>query len=650
MIDNKNNNDSETAVEFINSLNKIFCNKECCADYIRFVLNKPKDTAEDDLNKDIISNIELMKKSANKNHDANKIKGNASDAPKPEDFLNKKQFSNLPNEIKSAYLEKYFEIIDGDSFDYKKSFSDNLKDMLDKYQNYPEGVFLHILRLRLENFAEKPKDKNHVDIENIGDFSSKENLASAIKKILDSNNKKLDEKKLAVLWEYYEYFNGIDKNEKLDDCLQDKVEQLEEALNKITDSNDFEGHKELNLQSAAITGKLRAYEIDNTFKREYVTILENYSDEMKIAVIESFNFFEGQRCAEVVKKNGAEKIIKYNQIKIDNLCYGKGDYSGLSRKVRAKMIEKLDSGIKDTFDSAEFDKFAYYLMRAYQINLNEVDSEIWVALFKLFLNSNPAIGADITQILTAMSEIQKQTNNFKKQTDLASELLSKLSFDLNEESLNTKIELVRQFNEQQRQLRNAQFRKSILHFFGKILFCLVFFVVAIPTLLIRWTLRFFWGILGWFINMFYCNWRRTNYKGQGFKNFGWEFFGFLSIGLVGAVARRWFISDPLAICQIFKNLWYRFFGDDNDINNHQVYVTGFIVWTGNKKINGKDLIYRNDSHVKNFGVGDYFKFMSGYSEVINKSEAEGYPEDNVPLQSKLENINTDPDFSPFRYY
>ena len=42
--------------------------------------------------------------------------------------------------------------------------------------------------------------------------------------------------------------------------------------------------------------------------------------------------------------------------------------------------------------------------------------------------------------------------------------------------------------------------------------------------------------------------------------------------------------------------------------------------------------------------------MSGYSEVINESEAKGYPDDNVPLKSKLENINTDPNFSPLRYY
>lgn len=114
-----------------------------------FCFEQTEDTAEDalDLNENVISNIELVKKSANKNYDADKINKNASDAPKPKDFLNKEQFSGLPNEIKSAYLEKYFEIIDGDSFDYKESFSDNLESMLDKYKNYLEGVFLHVLRV-----------------------------------------------------------------------------------------------------------------------------------------------------------------------------------------------------------------------------------------------------------------------------------------------------------------------------------------------------------------------------------------------------------------------------------------------------------------------------------------------------------------------
>ena len=41
--------------------------------------------------------------------------------------------------------------------------------------------------------------------------------------------------------------------------------------------------------------------------------------------------------------------------------------------------------------------------------------------------------------------------------------------------------------------------------------------------------------------------------------------------------------------------------------------------------------------------------MSGYSEIINKSEANAYPNDKIPLQSRLENINTR-NGSPFRYY
>ena len=122
-----------------------------------------------------------------------KIQKKASDVPNPKDFLNNGKFSGLPYEIKSAYLEKYFEIMDGDSFDYKKSFSDNLQSMLDKYQNYPEGVFLHILRLRLENFEEKPNDNDNknTDIRN-DDFVSKQNLATAIKDILDSKQSDYD--------------------------------------------------------------------------------------------------------------------------------------------------------------------------------------------------------------------------------------------------------------------------------------------------------------------------------------------------------------------------------------------------------------------------------------------------------------------------
>ena len=641
--EHKNGDDGEATAKFINMLNKIFCNKECCLDYIRFILSKPKDTEQDASYERLINNnIELVKKSADQNYEETKINGKASGVPKPEDVLTGGQFSNLPNEIKSTYLEKYFEIIDGDSFNYKESFLNNLKSMLDKYQNYPEGVFLHILRLRLENFKKKPNNKDNQNTDTHADFASGKNLANAIKKILDSKNELLNEKRLSVLWEYYEYFNGIDENNKLDNKQSEK-EKLKQTIEQIMYSADFLQNKKSKTISAAImTGKLRAYGINKNFTKEHVKSLDGYDDAIKIAVIESFKSAT-PTCEDSEATNNAQ---------IDDVCYGKDDYKNLSSAVRAKIIDKLSnhSNVNGVFYAMTTFEFIKRLREYYRVDTENVSPEILVALFKLFLKSNPAIGENVTQVLITVSEIQKQTKNFTKQVDLDSKLLSQLSWDLNEKDLESKMELARQFNEQQRQLRNAQIRKSVLRFFGKILFCLVFFIVAIPTLLIRWTLRFFWGILGWFINMFYCNWRRTNYRGQGFKNFGLEFFGFISVGFVGAVARRWFISDPLAICKIFKNLWYRFFGDGNDTNNYKVYISGFIVWLGNKYINGKEVVYRNDSDEVNFGLGDYFKFMSGYSEIINKSEAQGYPDDKVPLQSRLENINTDSDFSPFRYY
>lgn len=93
-------------------------------------------------------------------------------------------------------------------------------------------------------------------------------MATAIKNILDSKQSEYDEKKLAVLWEYYEYFNGIDKNEELNDKSQNKVEQSKEALKKITDSNDFKEHKKSSsTQSAIITGKLKLVRLIKILKQ-----------------------------------------------------------------------------------------------------------------------------------------------------------------------------------------------------------------------------------------------------------------------------------------------------------------------------------------------------------------------------------------------
>ena len=315
--------------KLVNCLSKIFCNKECCANYIRAMLSDQKDIDEIDKNEYITNNVKLIKKSANKDYDNTK---NATDAPKPEEFLNNGKFSGFPDEIKSAYLEKYFEITDGTNFDYKKSFEDNLEDMLDRYKNYPEGVLLHILRLWFGNFE---TDINNKKNNGNDDFASKKSLATAIKNILDSNNFGSDEKKLALLWEYYEYFNGIDENEKLAEG-QNKVEQFKDAIGTITNSNDF--MKNIESDSIAytiITGKLRAYGIDSNFKKEYIEILKGYADEIKIAIIESFDFVQPSHDQE-----------KLNKAKINDLCYDTDTYESLSIKARSKMIEKLNTEVQ----------------------------------------------------------------------------------------------------------------------------------------------------------------------------------------------------------------------------------------------------------------------------------------------------------------
>ena len=444
--EHKNDNSAEVAAKFINSLSKIFCNKECCADYVRFVLDKPDGMDTDDLNENVASNIELIKKSANKDYDKTKVTKNAADAPQPKKFLDGGKFSGLPDEIKSAYLEKYFEIVDGDSFDYKKSFSDNLKDMLGRYKSYPEGVFLHILKLQLENFEKKPND--HDNRPGIHEsLVSKKNLARAIKSFLDSNCLQIDEKGLAILWEYYEYFNGIDEQDKV---KQFKVKQFKDALEKIINSDDYTNNTESDLiPNAIITGKLRAYKIDVTFQREYVKILENYSDNIKIAVIESFTSATSPYIEKKKKK-------KRNEERFDDICYGSGDYKNLSSAVRAKIINKLSNNRNATgiFLGTSIPEFIRMLEKHCCVYMENVSPEILVALLKLFLSSEPSAGENIEKILTTMLQIQSQTNDFKKQADLGTKLLSKLSYDF--------CAKFKEERDKQTQIRNARLKKSIL--------------------------------------------------------------------------------------------------------------------------------------------------------------------------------------------
>lgn len=104
------------------------------------------------------------------------------------------------------------------------------------------------------------------------------------------------------------------------------------------------------------------------------------------------------------------------------------------------MIEKLNDTVRCAFDNAKFYKFAYYLMTTYQIDVDDVDLEILVALFKLFLNSpSITIGTNMTQILTTMSKIQGQTSDFDKNTkiNLDDKLLDQLNKNSEENNLDT---------------------------------------------------------------------------------------------------------------------------------------------------------------------------------------------------------------------
>ena len=125
----------------------------------------------------------------------------------PDDFINKNEkLYNLSEPYKIIILSRIFEFQNNENqkFEIGKSLDKNIDEMWMQYKKYPVGVFEDILRLRFENIIQT-FDKN-ADGDPHPDFSNRNDLASAIKKYLESSDLRPETK--CLLWEYYGYFSA----------------------------------------------------------------------------------------------------------------------------------------------------------------------------------------------------------------------------------------------------------------------------------------------------------------------------------------------------------------------------------------------------------------------------------------------------------
>ena len=199
----------------------------------------------------------------NKHSNTNVILSNIEKVKKMNlnDFVGKGKFSNLPDEVKVVILQRIFEFRDETKFDSKKSLSENVNDMILKYQKYPKDVLLNILRLCLDDMTEKLISKkdlrnqiNEINNNINSDFSDCKNLAEAIKKILDDDNCLLNDEQLTLLYEYYGCFSATQSEIKEITGQKDFFD----AIKKIEEHIDYKDINNKNLKNAFLRGRLKA--------------------------------------------------------------------------------------------------------------------------------------------------------------------------------------------------------------------------------------------------------------------------------------------------------------------------------------------------------------------------------------------------------
>ncbi len=198
----------------------------------------------------------------------------------PDNFIDKDgEFYNLSKPYKVIILSRIFEFQNDENqkFNIGKSLEKNITEMNEQYKKYPVGVFENILRLRFENIIQT-FDKN-ADGGPYLDFSSRENLANAIRNYLTKNNLRTETK--CLLWEYYGYFsaqeNTINEMKRKADFV-DAIDVIRgqktenEIDNQIIVTGGDENYKNISSQeekNAFLSGVLKAcdnykWSFDNT--------------------------------------------------------------------------------------------------------------------------------------------------------------------------------------------------------------------------------------------------------------------------------------------------------------------------------------------------------------------------------------------------
>lgn len=298
-----NDNNKIVPIEFgdnfdfnkLSNVKKLICTPGVLSELVLAVTNPELQNNEDvgDKNNENQANVNVQGGNKDQYADYVNIKSIRANIEKvknmnPDDFVDNGKFAGLPEEVKVVMLYRIFELKGNNSFDYQKSFAENLLDMNEKYKEYPNEVLSKLLRLKFENQI----DSAQADINTNKDFAGEnKNLAQAIKDFLDSGqSSNFSGEQKDVMFEYYAFFN-TDQNEIDQIKSGDGQNDFRTALQAIRNTQDYKNADD-NHKDAIMKGKLKACNIRWDYNAEYITkSFKDLSETEKVAVIPYLNNF-----------------------------------------------------------------------------------------------------------------------------------------------------------------------------------------------------------------------------------------------------------------------------------------------------------------------------------------------------------------------
>ncbi len=293
-----------------------------------------------------------------------------------------------------------------------KSFSNKLKDNLEKTEDKKEEPFKDALKEMMERNEERLKKNEKLldEIEKLADKINKEELTEKLEE-LGKENKNL-KKNLEQLLELTKRFYVIEKHEKLADKLKELSEDQKQLSEKKEEENTKEKQDELNEKFEKFQKEMEELRKDNEGLKKPMDLdqKKNEEEEIKKEQQEASKKLEKKNKSEAQKnqKSAAQKMKKMQeqmQSKMQSQMGGGGEQQQEDAEMLRQILDNLvdfsieQEGLMKSFRGTNVDNPSYSGKLRKQSVLRENFIHIDDSLYALALRT-PKISDKVTEKLT----------------------------------------------------------------------------------------------------------------------------------------------------------------------------------------------------------------------------------------------------------